>query len=160
MTIKWIGLLMLPLAGAEPAGYKPAGYKPAGYKYWSAADLKVLGERLSNKTNGKTSIENLGHFGADHAELLHRDGSGLAEWHRTKADLLVIVAGRAELVIGGTMLGSKTTAVGEVRGSSIDGGVHQELSPGDIVHIPPKTPHQILLDPGMQITYFVLKVRE
>jgi len=151
MRIRWIGLLlMLPLVGAEPAGYK----------YWSASGLETIGKRLSSKTHGKVSLENLGRFGADHAELVHRDGSGLAEWHGTKADLLVIVAGRGELVIGGTMVGPKTTAVGEVRGTSIDGGVHQELSPGDIIHIPPKTPHQLLLDPGVQITYFALKVRE
>jgi mannose-6-phosphate isomerase-like protein (cupin superfamily) len=151
MTLRWIGLLlMLPLVGAEPAGYK----------YWSAADLKIRGTRLSNNTNEKTSIENLGRFGADYAELVHRNVSGLAELHATKEDLLVIVAGRGELVIGGTMVGSKRTTVGEVRGSSIDGGVHQELSPGDIVHIPPKTPHQILLNPGVQISYFVLKIRK
>lgn len=36
---------------------------------------------------------------------------------------------------------AKTTAVGEVRGPSIDGGVRQKLWPGDIVHVPPKTPH-------------------
>jgi hypothetical protein len=141
---------MLPLVGAEPAGYK----------YWSAADLETSASDSPTRLMGRLSLENLGRFGADHAELVHRDGSGLAEWHGTKADLLVIVAGRGELVIGGTMVGSKTTAVGEVRGSSIDGGVHQELSPGDIIHIPPKTPHQMLLDPGVQITYFALKVRE
>jgi ribosomal protein L16 Arg81 hydroxylase len=28
-----------------------------------------------------------------------------------------------------------------VRGPSIDGGVRQKLWPGDIVHVPPKTPH-------------------
>jgi quercetin dioxygenase-like cupin family protein len=58
------------------------------------------------------------------------------------------------------MPGAKTTALGEVRGPSIDGGVRQKLSPGDIVHVPPKTPHQVLLEPGTQMTYFVLKVKE
>jgi hypothetical protein len=154
MTIKWIGLLlMLPLVGAEPAIDRSSGYR-----YWSVADLQMLSKRLSNN-KGKTSLEGLGRFGVDNAELVQRRGSGVAEWHGTKADLLYIVAGRAELVVGGTMVGSKTTAAGEMRGSSIQGGVHQKLSPGDIVHISPKTPHQILLDPGVQITYFALKVK-
>jgi hypothetical protein len=34
------------------------------------------------------------------------------------------------------------------------------MSPGDILHIAPKTPHQVMLEPGTQITYFTLKVKE
>jgi beta-galactosidase beta subunit len=151
MTGKFMGLiLMLPLMGAEPAGFK----------YWSDAQLKSLAKPLASKANGKTAVESLAGFGIDHAEAVHRESSGVAELHRTQADLMVIVSGSAELVVGGTMPGSKTTAAGEVRAPSIQGGVHQKLAPGDIVHIAPKTPHQFLLDPGAQITYFVLKVKE
>jgi mannose-6-phosphate isomerase-like protein (cupin superfamily) len=148
---KVIGLLMiLPLVGAEPAGYK----------YWSAAELQGLARPLATKVDAKTSLENLTSFGSDHAMAVHREATGTAEQHETEADLMVIVSGNGELIVGGTMRDPKTTAVGELRGPSIDGGVHQKLSPGDIVHVPPKTPHQVLLDPGTQITYFVLKVKE
>jgi mannose-6-phosphate isomerase-like protein (cupin superfamily) len=151
MKSKLIGLLLvLPLVGAEPAGYK----------YWSAAELKGLAKPLSVKADAKTSREDLADFGADHAMVVHREGSGVAELHETESDLMVIVSGRGELVVGGTIPGAKTTAVGEVRGPSIDGGVRQKLSPGDVVHVPPKTPHQVLVDPAAQITYFVLKVKE
>jgi len=91
---------------------------------------------------------------------VHREGSGVAEIHETEADLMVIVSGKGELIVGGMMRDAKTTAAGELRGPSIDGGTHQKLAPGDIVHIAPKIPHQVLLDPGTQITYFVLKVKE
>jgi mannose-6-phosphate isomerase-like protein (cupin superfamily) len=151
MKSKLIGLLLvLPLVGAEPAGYK----------YWSAAQLQSLAKPLSHQANAKTSNETLGNFGVDHALAVHREGSGVAELHETESDLMVIVSGNAELVVGGTMPGAKTTAAGEVRGPSIEGGARQKLSPGDIVHVPPKTPHQFLLDPGTQITYFTLKVKE
>jgi mannose-6-phosphate isomerase-like protein (cupin superfamily) len=110
--------------------------------------------------DAKTSLENLANFGAADRVAVHREGSGVAELHETEADLMVIVSGKGELIVGGTMPGSKTTAVGEVRGPSIDGGAHQKLAPGDIIHVPPKTAHQVLLDPGAQITYFVLKVKE
>jgi mannose-6-phosphate isomerase-like protein (cupin superfamily) len=151
MKGKLIGLLLvLPLVGAEPAGYK----------YWSAAELKDLAKPLPNKSDSKTSSENMGNFGVDHALTVHREGSGVAELHEKESDLMVIISGNAELVVGGTMPGAKPTAAAEVRGPSIDGGVRQKLSPGDIVHIPPKTPHQLLLDPGAQVTYFTLKVKE
>jgi mannose-6-phosphate isomerase-like protein (cupin superfamily) len=151
MKSKLMGLLLvLPLVGAEPAGYK----------YWSAAELKSLAKPLSNKTNATTSSENLGNFGVDHALMIHRQGSGVAELHEKEADVIVVVSGAGTLVVGGTMPGSKTTAPGEERAPNVEGGVRQKMAPGDILHIAPKTPHQVLLDPGTQISYFTLKVKE
>src|SRR5271154_35489 len=108
MKSKLIGLLLaLPLVGAEPAGYK----------YWSAAELKSLTKPLSNKTDAKTSLENLASFGStDRAVAVHREGSGVAEIHETEADLMVIVSGKGELIVGGMMRDAKTTAAGELRG--------------------------------------------
>ena len=60
----------------------------------------------------------------------------------------------------GKMEGGKTTAPGEVRGTSIEGGEKQKIAAGDIMHIPPKTPHQVVLAPGTEITYYTLKVKE
>ncbi len=63
MKSQLIGLLLLlPLVGAEPAGYK----------YWSAAELKSLAKVLPNKSDAKTSSENMGNFGVDHALTVHR----------------------------------------------------------------------------------------
>jgi mannose-6-phosphate isomerase-like protein (cupin superfamily) len=148
---KIIGLLLLlPLAGSEPPGYK----------YWSAAELKGMSKPLANKADAKTSNENLANWGADRALMVHREGTGSAELHETEADVIVVVSGAGTLIVGGTMQGGKTTAPGEVRGPSIDGGERQKIGTGDILHIPPKTAHQVLLEPGTQITYFTLKVKE
>jgi mannose-6-phosphate isomerase-like protein (cupin superfamily) len=54
----------------------------------------------------------------------------------------------------------KTTAPNEIRGASISGGTEIKLSAGDIVTIPAKTPHQMKVDPGKQVTYFVAKVTQ
>jgi hypothetical protein len=144
-------LLILPVVAAEPEGYK----------YWSASQLKSYARPLTNKSDPKASLENLDAFGAtDHAAMVHREASGLAEQHQVEADLMVIVSGSGELLVGGTMRDGKTTAPDELRGPSIDGATRQKLAPGDIVHIAPKIPHQVLLDGAPQITYFVLKVKE
>jgi mannose-6-phosphate isomerase-like protein (cupin superfamily) len=148
---KLIGLfLLLPLMGAVPSGYK----------YWSAAELESMAKPLSNKADAHTSSENVGNFGVDHALMIHRDASGIAELHENDADVMVVVSGAGTLVVGGTMPHSKHTVAGEVRAPAVEGGEKQKLGPGDILHIPPKTPHQILVDPGTQITYFTLKVKE
>jgi mannose-6-phosphate isomerase-like protein (cupin superfamily) len=45
-------------------------------------------------------------------------------------------------------------------GTAISGGVESKLGAGDIVTIPAKTPHQMKLEPGKQVTYFVVKVTQ
>jgi len=52
----------------------------------------------------------------------------------------------------------KTTEPNEVRGPSIKGGERKPLAAGDVVHIPAKIPHQLLVPAGKEFTYFVMKV--
>ena len=56
------------------------------------------------------------------------------------------------------MVDPRTTQPHEVRGPSIRGGEKKLLAAGDVVHIPAKIPHQMLLESGKQITYFVVKI--
>jgi quercetin dioxygenase-like cupin family protein len=44
------------------------------------------------------------------------------------------------------------------RGTAVTGGESHRVSVGDVVHIPANTPHQMLVDAGHQVTYFVVKV--
>jgi mannose-6-phosphate isomerase-like protein (cupin superfamily) len=142
---------VLPLVGAEPAGYK----------YWSAAELQGFTAKLAPKVNAqKFASERLVDFGNHYTMVAHREGNGEAEFHETESDLFVVTSGAATLTVGGTILNGRTTAPNEIRGPSIKGGTQQKLSAGDIVHIPPKTAHQLVLEPGAEFTYFVLKVKE
>ena len=152
MNIRLIALgLALPLIGAEPAGYQ----------YWSAAQLLGAERALAPKmTAQKVASERAGTFGNHYALLLHREGSGQAELHEHQADVMMIQSGSATLVIGGTIAKSRATGRGELRGPSIDGGTKQKIAAGDIIHVPSKTAHQILLDQGQQLNYFTLKVNE
>ena len=62
--------------------------------------------------------------------------------------------------MGRQIVDPKTETPGEVRGPSIKDGVKKNLSAGDIVHIPAGMPHQFFVEPGKQITYFVVKVNK
>ena len=70
----------------------------------------------------------------------------------------VLVVGTATLVTGGTIASPATTAPGEIRGASIEQGIRKKLQEGDIAHIPPGVPHQLVLDAGGTFTYFVVKI--
>src|SRR5579864_6737937 len=134
-------LLALPIGGANPAAYR----------HWTAAQLVERADALAPKMSAqKVASQRIGDFGNHYALVLHREGSGEAEFHEKDADLLVIQSGTATLIVGGTIRKSRTTAPGEVRGASIEGGSQQAISAGDIVHVPAKTPHQIILDKGQK----------
>jgi mannose-6-phosphate isomerase-like protein (cupin superfamily) len=139
----------LPLVAAEPAGIV----------VWRGAELKGYSKTLAPKVNEKKlALENLGSFGNHSALVAHRQADGESELHEGQADIFVVQDGAATVVLGGEIVGGKTTAPGEIRGTSISGGKKYPLVAGDVVHIPARTPHQVLVAAGQQFTYLVFKV--
>ena len=137
----------------------PAGSNPAGFELWKSGDLQAFEQKLSPKMNAqKVATQPLGSYGNHNFLMAHREGSGEAELHETQADVMVVESGEATLVVGGTVVDPKTTAPHEIRGPSIKGGEKKFLAAGDVVHIPVKVPHQMLVESGRQITYFVVKI--
>jgi mannose-6-phosphate isomerase-like protein (cupin superfamily) len=90
--------------------------------------------------------------------LAFRDRDGKAEQHQQFGDVFVVLQGTATLVTGGSINSPTTTAPGEIRGASIEQGTRKKLQEGDIAHIPPGVPHQLILDAGGTFTYFVAKI--
>ena len=132
-----------------------------GVHLWKAADIAAKGKTLAQKLDAqKVASEVIATEGNRKFMVAHREGSGLAEWHEKEADVMYISAGAVTMVYGGTIIDEKTTAAGEKRGSSIKGGTEAKLGAGDVLHIPAKVPHQMILAPGAQVTYFVTKVVE
>jgi mannose-6-phosphate isomerase-like protein (cupin superfamily) len=132
---------------------------PPGYVRWSAAELKGFSAKLAAAMGvQKAATERLGNFGNHYFMAAYREADGEAEIHETQTDIFIVQAGEATLVVGGQIEGGKTTAPGEIRGTSIKNGQAARLGPGDIVHIPAKTPHQTLVKPGQKITYLVVKI--
>ncbi len=133
---------------------------PPGYVHWKAADLKAYSKKLAPKMDAKLKLatEQMAKFGNHSVMAAHREANGEAELHQTQADIFIVEAGEASFVVGGEIVNGKTTAPGEIRGPSIKGGQKSKLAAGDIVHIPAKIAHQVLVDPGKQFTYLIVKV--
>jgi mannose-6-phosphate isomerase-like protein (cupin superfamily) len=154
MKTKLILTALLFTGFAAPAG------GPEGFGLWKAADLKALaatpGTMISAfKTLGQpTSVGNYGF------SISHRDASGGVECHLTQADIFVIQSGEASITVGGTLVDGKNRSATEMTATAISGGTEVKVGPDDIVTIPAKMPHQMKLDPGKQITYFVVKVTQ
>lgn len=132
---------------------------PAGYTHWTAQQIQERAKNLPSKMNKvKVSTASLGAWGNHSMSLIHREGSGEAELHQTQSDILFIRSGDASIIIGGTIPNGRTTTAHEIRGPRIEGGEKQPLHPGDVLHIAPKTPHQMILEPGQVLDYYAIKV--
>jgi mannose-6-phosphate isomerase-like protein (cupin superfamily) len=130
-----------------------------GVDVWKASDLKARAGSLAAKMDAfRSSNVTLAEKGTQTFLLAHREGNGQAELHEHQADIVVITSGDVRLIYGGTIVNGKATAEGEIRGDSIRGGQSVELHPGDIFHIAPQVPHQMMVKG--EVNYFVAKVRE
>jgi mannose-6-phosphate isomerase-like protein (cupin superfamily) len=130
--------------------------------HWSAAVLLERGaylHKLAKAGNGSAG-ETLKEYPHHCAMLSFRNRDGEAEVHENFADLFVILEGRATLVTGGTVAGAVTTAPGETRGTSVEGGARQDLRAGDVAHVPAGLPHQMLVAADKTVTCLVMKIQE
>jgi glc operon protein GlcG len=86
-----------------------------------------------------------------------RTAPGEAEVHARETDVIYVLQGTATFVTGGAVVGGRTTAPDEVRGSAIDGGAVREIKAGDVVVVPAGTPHWFR-DVRGPVLYYVVKV--
>lgn len=134
---------------------------PQGYEHWTASDLSSTAETMkaeAGSSAGHVSAKRLANFSGDTLMLIRREGSGTPEWHETQADIFFVQSGSATLVVGGAMTGDAVTEPHERRGGTISGALKQKLAAGDVVRIPARTPHQVLMEGNQPFVYFVIKV--
>jgi len=131
---------------------------PAGFEHWTAEQFSAHEKALHRAMKDGLASETLGSWG-NHLLLKTRreSSSGRAELHEKQADLIVVQSGQATIIVGGKILNGQTTAPNEIRGTSIEGGERQPLKAGDVVHVPVRTPHQVV-DTSQTFDYIVLKV--
>jgi hypothetical protein len=87
-----------------------------------------------------------------------REEPGQVEVHVKDTDVIYMLDGTTTFVTGGTMVGGKTTAPDEIRGSSVRGGETRTLTKGDVIIVPNGTPHWFK-DVSGAVLYYVVKVQ-
>ena len=87
-----------------------------------------------------------------------REEPGQDEVHVKDTDVIYMLEGSTTFVTGGTMVGGKTTAPDEIRGSNLEGGETRTLMKGDVIVVPNGTPHWFKAVSG-PVLYYVVKVQ-
>ena len=88
--------------------------------------------------------------------LANRRTAGEVEVHEKTNHVFIIVEGEATFVTGGTLVGAKDTAPGQIRAASVQGGQTHQLKKGDVITIPAKTPHWFKDVPTKTIAYYAI----
>ncbi len=128
---------------------------PPGFAMYSSADLKARVD-AAKPDDHKVRMNRVGSWGNHSMLAIRRDGDGEAEVHDTQVDVVFVRSGEGTLILGGTVVEPRTTGPGEIRGKSITGGVSKKMAAGDVIHIPAKIPHQMLVPKSL--TFEVVKV--
>jgi len=136
--------LALSLTGAAFAA------DPEGFAMYKASEIQARAKATKLDAN-KAGLDRAGNWGNHGLLIVRREGDGAVEVHETQVDVITVVSGEGTLIVGGTMVGGKTTAPGEIRGTSVTGGVRHPMAVGDVFHIPAKIPHQMLVPKSLVI---------
>ncbi|MES1262328.1 MAG: cupin domain-containing protein [Acidobacteriota bacterium] len=131
---------------------------PAGFNDWTAEALKERGEALKKTMKAGLASETVANWGNHQMLVIHREATGQAEYHEKQIDFIIVRGGQGSIRIGGKIVDGKTSAPNEIRGTSIEGAELHPLKEGDVMHIPAKTPHQVMLETGQTIDYLAIKV--
>ena len=153
----------LPWAVAIPLLFVAAQEVAApGFELWTPASLKQYEQKMHDDAAADPhhfAVQQVVDFPNDSALLVRREADGPPEWHETQADVFFVQSGTATLIVGGTLLNGETVSPHEKRNGTIQGGARRKLAAGDVVRIPPRVPHQVVLEGALEFNYFVIKIK-
>ena len=154
-VIRSASMAVLILAAASHT----MGYPDAEVTLWKHDRLTGMEKKLSQELDAQSAASDvLGTYSNHNAEIAFRKATGNAEMHEAQNDVFFVVSGEATLITGGTLVDPKLTEPHEFDGKTIQGGTRTSLAAGDVVHIPFKVPHQLVVEKGKEIEYFVVKI--
>jgi mannose-6-phosphate isomerase-like protein (cupin superfamily) len=92
------------------------------------------------------------------AQLEYRPGNAPAAVHTEDAELMVVLQGTGDIVTGGKLVDGKQVNAYNMSGPSIAGGQDHNVVKGDMILIPPNTPHQVTPSGGAPIVLMTMHV--
>lgn len=131
-------VIVVGLSAQGGRGGKPQPLSTSPFDVWSGDKLTTPG--------------NLGNFGHYTASIQRRNPDAAPEIHDAFSHFLVFTSGEGTVTLGGEIVdgadGKKT----------VKGGTKEKIVIGAMYHIPIKTVHWVVPNPGGSITYWVTNI--
>ncbi|NKB36964.1 MAG: hypothetical protein GKR93_07290 [Gammaproteobacteria bacterium] len=140
---------------------KPITSEVDGFVFWKSETIDAASERLYKKLGDKRLVyEVIGNYQGHSMYLVLRGKTSSPELHETESDFQISIRGKATLQMGGELINPVKHPRKQQRGDAIHGADIYQLSAGDIIHVPPATPHLLVIDPDEPYLYLLIKIDE
>ena len=133
---------------------------PPPNTFMSNKDIMALVDKAKADRKGDAPIvaEPILQLAPYKAQLEYRPGNAPAAVHTEDAELMVVLQGAGNILTGGTLVDGKQVNAYNMRGPSIAGGQDHNVVKGDMILIPPNTPHQVTPSGGAPIVLMTMHV--
>ena len=166
-----VGVAIVPAVVAQdPFGDVPVEPRPSEYMHWDAEAFAGFQAELEGQLR-----EGAGIWGtpfvvatalprADHrphdVQIIHRAGYTQPEIHATKWDLYVVLDGSGTVRLGGERVNWIEGRPPEEQRPQLAGAQDFQITKGDMLHVPARVWHQVVVEPGESMTYALVNVFE
>lgn len=144
--------------------------RPEEYLHWDADAYEAKKAELEKRLADGSGIWGTG-FAFDRViqaadyrphsmSIVLRRGYTQPEIHQLKWDLYVILEGSGTILVGGERTGWLEGRPPEEQHPELDGAQAFHVTEGDIVHVPARVWHQVVLDEGQEMMYALINVNE
>ena len=144
--------------------------RPEEYMLWDAGAVDdfqaALEETLRNGEGiwGTPFAVEMALPSADHrphtVQIIHRAGYTQPEIHETKWDIYVVLKGSGTVRVGGERVNFIDGQPPEGQTPQLEGAQTFQATVGDILHVPARSWHQVVVPDGGAITYALINVFE
>jgi mannose-6-phosphate isomerase-like protein (cupin superfamily) len=165
------GLAVASGASAQdPFGSVTVEPRPEEYLHWDAAVFAARKAELQERLR-----EGDGIFGTQfvydrvleaaeyrphNISIVYREGYTQPEIHEEKWDLYVVVDGSGTLLVGGMRTNWVDGLPQDEQRPVLTGAQEFHVTKGDVVHVPARVWHQLVLPEGQAMTYMLINVME
>jgi mannose-6-phosphate isomerase-like protein (cupin superfamily) len=133
---------------------------PLATVFMSDKDIMALVDKAKADRKGEASVtaEPILLLAPYRAQLEYRPGNAPAAVHTEDAELMVVLQGAGNIITGGKLVDGKQVNAYNMSGPSIAGGQDHNVVKGDMILIPPNTPHQVMPSGGAPIVLMTMHV--
>lgn len=170
LAVSLLGALAAPAPAQDAFSRVSVEPRPEEYLHWDAAAFAAKRAELEARIAAGRGIWGTG-FAFDRViddapyrphsmSIVFRKGYTQPEIHERKWDVYVILEGTGTVLMGGLRTGWIEGRPPEEQRPGLSGATAFRVTQGDIVHVPARVWHQLLLEEGESMLYALININE